>query len=186
MERTVNRWLTVILLFCFLAIIAFAAGRQNQTAPTNVLVTNTTSQPVPIKQTATLNINDFTHGKDGLYIGRQVPVVNGLENGNISIPSIPGERFVITEMDITYSSVSNDYLTASIVETLDTHNNLVSTTGIPITNQEPDSSSSYSFSHWQGTLYLDPSQTLVVNLYRNGTASNTAHVTLSGYRVAYP
>jgi hypothetical protein len=186
MERTVNRWLTVVLLFCFLAIIAFAAGRQNATAPTNVLVTNTTSQPVPIKQTATLNVNDLTHGKDGLQLFRNFTMSAGSQNGIGSVNAIPGERFVITDIDVTYGSVNSDNLTILQLYITDSHSGGLATIGIPVTTQVRVDGAAWSFGHWQGTLYLDSTQILSLDAYRSGTVAGTVGLTLSGYRVAYP
>jgi hypothetical protein len=185
MERTVNRWLTVVLLFCFLAIIAFAAGRQNATAATSVLVTNSTSQPVPIRQTATLNVNDSTHGKDGLQIFRNFPIAASVENGVGKVNAIPGERFVITEIDVSYASSSTDYLNELEVYSNSASGPVEGDVGIPITTQV-GIDSSFSFGHWQGTFYLDPGQTLSINAYRTGSGAGTASVTLAGYRVTYP
>jgi hypothetical protein len=185
MERTVNRWLTVVLLFCFLAIIAFAAGRQNATAATSVLVTNSTSQPVPIKQTATLNINDSTHGKDGLQIFRNFPTSVNVEDGIGTVNAIPGERFVITNIEVNYESPDNDVLTAARVSTSVGNGPVLGLAGIPITVQSVGPSS-FSIGHWQGTIFLDPGQTLSLHAFRSGSVSGTVYFMLTGYRVTYP
>src|SRR4051794_13777169 len=99
MERTANRWLTAILLLGFLAIIGFAAGKQNATAPTNVLVTNSTAQAVPVKVTGTtvpINVNEFSRGKDGLQVFKTFTIDANVQNNIVSYAAIPGERFVIT------------------------------------------------------------------------------------------
>jgi hypothetical protein len=185
MERTVNRWLTGVLLFCFLAIIAFAAGRQNGSYPT-VLVMNNTSQPVPIAQIATLNTNDITHGKDGLQVTRPLPIPANFVSAELNFNAIPGERFVITDIEVTYPSITGDYMTAAGAAITDAHGNHIASNGVPVTAQAPSSTSSYSFGHWQGNLYLDNGQNIAISVSRHGTVAGTAYVTYSGYRVAYP
>jgi hypothetical protein len=188
MERTANRWLTVILLLCFLAIIGFAAGRQNTTAATSVLVTNTTAQPVPVKLTGTtvpININESTHGKDGLQVLKTFSILANFPNGSGSFDAIPGERFVITNIEVTDGSDDGNYLTHVKASVVDPHGTPVTDADLQISKQNTPITV-FSSAHWQGLMYLDPYQHLQISADHQGTTADFIRVTYSGYRVSYP
>jgi hypothetical protein len=66
MQNTTNRWMSSIVLLAFFAIIAYA-GRSSAQA-SSVLVTNTTSQPVPTTVQGTPNVRSLQGGTWSVYL----------------------------------------------------------------------------------------------------------------------
>jgi hypothetical protein len=66
MQNTTNRWMSSIVLLAFFAIIAYA-GRSSAQA-SSVVVTNTTSQPVPTTVQGTPNVRSLQGGTWSVYL----------------------------------------------------------------------------------------------------------------------
>jgi hypothetical protein len=189
MQYSSNRWLTSALLLGFFAIIGVAAGRQGAPTTTNVLVTNTTQQAVPVKIASSvatpINVNESTHGKDGLQLSQLLTINTGTSNNIITFNSIPGERFVITHFSVEMTSVDSDSLTGLFVSLVDSHNTQIYQNFFSLDTKTVQSFL-MSYLNTPVLMYLDPGQSIHVSGYRVGNGTEQAYVTLSGYRVSYP
>ena len=122
MQHTPNRWITTVGLISLLAMIGLARSAAVQ-ASSNVVVTNATTQPVPVKVISTsatpvntlvvnstaqalpvkvvttpttpVNVNLSTHGKDALQVVLQAALGLNGAGGTVYFDSIPGERFAL-------------------------------------------------------------------------------------------
>jgi hypothetical protein len=187
MQNTTNKWLTTTILLGFFAIIAVAAGRQAVSTPTNVLVTNALAQPVPVKVTGStvpLNVNNATHGKDGLTIYRQVsiPLMSG--TGVATINAIPGERFVITNIAVNMDSPASEFMYEVLATT--TYSGTVQNKAMFHPDTYTIGTDWLSYLNAQTLIYLDPGEILNVTLQCDSANPETASVTVTGYRVSYP
>jgi hypothetical protein len=191
MEQRTNRWITTLVLVGFFAIIAAAAGRQGPTTTTsNVIVANTSAQQVPVRITSSvstpINVNNYTHGKDGLQILKVLSFQPNIPNASATLNAVPGERFVITNISVNFSLFSsNDSLTGIFVDVKDSHGNLVASQCL-LPQVVSNSTFTSSTVNQTSLLYLDPGQHLTVEGYRGMAESANCFATFSGYRVAYP
>jgi hypothetical protein len=187
MDKNANKWVTVIFLVAFAAIIACAAGRQATTAPTNVLVTNSTSQPVPVRifsSTSTVSVHDVARGKDLIQLFEQFEIADGQTSGNTVLNNIPGERLVITNVACQMQNTNLLYVDFSVQ---DSHGHRVSDTALPVPAPIPFSGITVSLLSQNVQILLDPGQVLTITGARSTSSGLVvANVTVEGYRVSYP
>lgn len=207
---SLNRFTTSILLVAVFAILAVAAGlgRQATSSPQSVLVTNSTSQAVPVKPasgsafataitntpnvhayitntaTAPVNVNDATHGKDGYEVSYTENIAINTTDAALGMPALSGRRFVIQSVSVYMLSVSNDALGMGSLRIYDKNGNRVFVGLYPQTLAF--SGFLQSTMNSQGPFYLDPGQELEIYAYRTGTAAEQCYITLTGFTVAYP
>jgi hypothetical protein len=176
MEKTANRWLTVLLLTVFLSIVALAAGHQGAAAPSSVLVTNGNTQSIPV--------HDTIHGKDVLQLYKPISFPDGASIVSTTLSAIPGERLVIT--NVSGFLDSTDQLLYVSLKLMDSHNNLVTYVALPC--QITSTGGAFLSSINSTTLiYIDPSQHLDIFGVRNSsTGSENVSFSVSGYRVSLP
>jgi hypothetical protein len=195
MESTVNRWMTSIVILAFFSIVALAGTRSVQ-ASSNVVVTNSTTQPVPVAVQGTpgvlvknaplspVPVNYVTHGKDGYEYFTTLFFSQPDTNASITYNGIPGERFVIT--NVSCNGSGGTHAPNSVELTLYTKANgtLVGDKVIPMS---PYGTGFPTSADQQTLMYLDPTNKLYIVAGRASTGTSaTCLVTLSGYRVTYP
>jgi hypothetical protein len=190
--------MTSIVILGFFAIIAVAGTHAAVQGASNVVVTNSTTQPVPIAVQGTpgvtvknpplspVPVNIVTHGKDGYQYFTSVSFSQNDTNNTTTYSGIPGERFVITNISLNMvgGNLAQPGYAEFNVMTKST-NTILTDKIIPIVPYTGDAFR--SFADQQTLILLDPTNKLAISVIRNGSGvSGTCNVTLTGYRVTYP
>jgi hypothetical protein len=179
MDINANRAVTVLILVGFVGIIAAASSTKRAVQnSTNVVVTNSGTQVIPVR--------DAAHGKDGLTLFRSSTLVSGGLGQSMEVDAIPGERFVVT--DISMNSAGSDItkLISGADVVLRSGNSVIDHVQFPLTAFK-QTTVPCSAGSLQTKIYLDPGQFLEITANRTSTGTqDTYDFKVSGYRVTYP
>jgi hypothetical protein len=118
MQNTANRWMSGLFLLAMFAIVAFA-GTHSAAQASSVLVTNTTSQPVPTTVQGTPNVRSLQGGTWNVYLlGSPTLRINNAPSAPIPNRDVDNpDRYAFQLSDVEYTqdgSPGSSYLTYTV------------------------------------------------------------------------
>jgi hypothetical protein len=194
MDKQINRGITVVLLLGFVAIVCLGAGRQGTNAASDVIVTNTTSQPVPVKSTATARTPSFVDtsptARDNLQLCQTFEITGSAINHIFVFNAIPGERFVIKHIIATLHTNNGDTIVGATASIYSQNGGDPLFRDMATPMSYGDGANGFfgtsSGVHFTEECMLDSGGSLQVDVLRSGSGGDYVNVTVSGYRVSYP